>query len=193
MYRLVCAFAIAMGLSSWATNTLAGSTVYRCVDSGKTVLTDTPCPNAGPVVETPTVTSGNAWRNPSLNVDAAYDTPYGEWRGQVQYQASEKGQWVDTAHSVVPVVLAIANDGKVSGVSNHNGCKFLGIASPGFAPTLLNLDLSLTNCTFGGLNRRYGGTLVLTPSNKVAQLSLSSFSSRLGSISTYDVKATLRR
>lgn len=194
MYRLVCTFAIAMALLSHsATNTHAGSTVYRCVDGGKTVLTDTPCPGSGPVVETPTVTSGSAGPNRTLNVNAAYDTPYGEWRGQVQYQANEKGQRVDTAHSVVPVVLAIADDGKMSGVSKDNGCKYLGIASPGFAPTLLNLDVSLKDCAYIGLNRRYAGTLLLNPSSKVAQLSLSGFDSRLGSISSYDVKATLRR
>ncbi len=126
-------------------------------------------------------------------MSAAHDTPYGEWRGQVQYQASEKGRRVDTAHSVVPVVLAIANDGKVSGVSRDNGCKYLGIASPGFTATLLNLDVSLKNCTYVGLNRRYSGTLLVNPSSKVAQLSLSGFDPRFGSISFYDVKATLRR
>lgn len=193
LYRFVCAFAFVLSLMPWTSNALAGSTVYRCVDGAKTVLTDTPCPNSGPVVETPSVTSGSAGPIQTLNVNAAYETPYGEWRGQVQYQATEKGQRVETAHAVVPVVLVIANDNKVSGFSKDNGCKYLGIASPGFTSTLLNLDLSLKNCAYGGLNRRYSGTLLVNPSSKVAQLSLSGLDARFGSISSYDLKATLRR
>lgn len=193
LYSLVCAFAIVLTLMPWTSDALAGSTVYRCVDGARTVLTDTPCPNSGPVVETPNATSGSAGPIGTLNLNAAYDTPYGAWRGQVQYQATEQGQRVDTAHAVVPVVLVIANDNKVNGFSKDNGCKYLGIALPGFTSTLLNLDLSLKNCAYGGLNRRYSGTLLVNPSSKVAQLSLSGFDARFGSISSYDVKATLRR
>ncbi len=193
MLKVLGSFAIGCALMPWTSNALAGSTVYRCTDGGKTVLTDTPCPNSGPVVETPAVATGRSGSDRILNVNTAYDTPYGEWRGQVQYQATEKGQRIDSAHTVVPIVLVIENDNKVSGFSKDNGCKFLGIASPGFTPTLLNLDLSLKNCAYGGLNRRYSGTLLLNPSSKVAQLSLTGFETRFGSISSYDVKATLRR
>jgi hypothetical protein len=55
----------------------------------------------------------------------------GEWRGQTQFQAAEKGHLVEAAHSVVAVVLTFIADGKVSGMSPDTGCTLLGCESPG--------------------------------------------------------------
>lgn len=184
---------ICIALSVCAPLANADSAVHRCVENGKTIFSDTPCPGSGAVVDTPTISSANKSQVRSMNIDAAYDTPYGDWRGQVQYQATEKGQRVESAHSVIPFVLSIANDGRVTGISQENGCKYLGIAMPGVIPTMVNLDLTLTNCAYRGMNKRYSGSLVLNSAAKVAQLSLSGMDAKIGAISTYDIKATLRR
>jgi hypothetical protein len=44
-----------------------------------------------------------------------------------------------------------------------------GIASPGIGQTILNLDITLTGCTFSTLNRRLTGTLALYPAEKRTQ------------------------
>jgi hypothetical protein len=162
---------------------LGGSAVYRCTEGGRTVFSDSPCPGCAPV-------AGGAPANLSGN----YSTLLGDWRGQAQYQASKNGQRVEAAHSVVPLVLSVGGDGKVIGISATNGCKFLGVSAPGLVAAVLDLDVSLTNCNYPGMNRRFSGSLLLNASAKTAQLSLQAYSSpAITPASFYDIKATLRR
>jgi hypothetical protein len=119
----------------------------------------------------------------------------GEWRGQTQFQAAEKGQLIEEAHSVVPVVLKFTADGKVSGSGPENGCTLLGLWAPGLTPRLFQLDITLSGCQYAGFNRRYSGNLVAAFAENSAQLSLLAITApSLGQpMRRYDVGATLRR
>ena len=58
------------------------------------------------------------------------------------------GVRVAGAQSVVPMILTFSEDGKVTGSSPDNGCKILGVWSPGSTPRLFALDVSLNSCTY---------------------------------------------
>lgn len=88
-----------------------------------------------------------------------YASPYGEWRGQTQYQAFIGTTSDPAAHIVTGLTVVIDAQGKVVGISTENGCRLLGIAAPGITPTILNLDVTLTGCKYAGLNRTYKGYL----------------------------------
>jgi hypothetical protein len=77
----------------------------------------------------------------------------------MQYQGRENGQTLEEAHSVVPLSLEITADGKVSGSSAENGCKWLGVWSQG--GRIVSIDMSLTGRGYTGLNRRYTCTFLL--------------------------------
>src|SRR5574343_1879014 len=103
---------------------------YRCVENGKTLITDKPCASEP---APPPTSSG-----PKLIDDAgnsAYATRYGDWRGQVQYQASFQGRPISEAHAVVQTTLSIDSQGKITGSSPENGCRMKGVSSPGMTPT----------------------------------------------------------
>lgn len=139
---------------------------YRCAENGKTLFTDRPCGSE-------VVTASPRERQPKIIGDssnAAYSTAYGEWRGQIQYQATFNGQPIPEAHAVAQTTLVIEPQGKVAGISPENGCKIKGIATPGITQTMLNLDLSLSGCNYPKLNRRLFGSLTLHPAEKRAQL-----------------------
>jgi len=112
---------------------------YRCVENGRTILTDRPCAGDKPATSLP---QPNQISEPTVHGDAAnsaYGSPSGTWRGQVQYQGTSSGGVVQEAVAVVPMVIGIDPRGQVKGSSPENGCVLKGIAAPGFAPTLLNL------------------------------------------------------
>lgn len=168
-------------------------TLYRCQEKGRTILSNTPCPAAPPsaVLKAPAPQPAVA---PGIaNADAGdYKTPFGTWLGQVQYQATTRGQLVPEAHTVVPLVLRIESSGKVTGVSTDNGCKLLGIATPApYTPLLLQLDVTLSTCSFRDYNRRFTGNVVVDQQSRVANLSLNALG--VGAMSAYNVKATMRR
>ena len=175
---------------------------YRCVVNGKTVYTDKPCdaptlPGAeGASASTSSNASGQAGK-PAKSIDLDYSTPYGIWRGQAQYQATVKGQAVREAHVVVPLVIEVEKQGKVRGASPENGCKLLGVAAPYYAPNVLTLDVTLSECRYPALNRRYSGTLALYQSSNSVQLSLQSYNLGLAAVAKgaahFDIKATMRR
>lgn len=178
----------------------ADQQVYRCTVNGKTIYTDKPCdapmlPGVeGPSGSTSDNPTGQA-RKPSIELD--YSTPYGIWRGQAQYQASSKGQPLREAHAVIPLVMQLEKQGRVRGVSPENGCKLLGVAAPYHAPNILMLDVTLSECRYPALNRRYSGTLALYQSSNTVQLSLQSFNMGLAAVTSgaayFDIKATMRR
>ena len=163
---------------------------YRCVENGKTLFTDKPC--ASDVA--PAVPTGNS---PKVIGDAgnnAYSTGYGDWRGQVQYQASINGQPISEAHAVVQTTLSIDPQGKITGSSPENGCRMKGIATPGPMPTILYLDITLTGCHYSSLNRRLSGTLSLYPAQKQTQFWIYAHPvNLLKPGQSYDIKGTLRR
>ena len=168
-----------------ASGASAKTPIYRCTQDGQTVLTDKPCDTA------PAASSSE----PDGNQTSAPESIVGQWRGQTQFQGAEEGRDLQEVHSVVPLVLTFSADGKVSGVSADNGCQLLGIWSPAVTPRLFTLDVTLSDCRYAGLNRRYSGTLTLGHADGSALLGLQADTMPvLGSPRRrYDVAATLRR
>lgn len=164
---------------------------YRCVENGKTVITDRPCASN---TSSSTLPAGNASKLVGDVGNSAYSTSYGDWRGQVQYQATYRGQSVAEAHAVVPTTISIDPQGKVVGVSPETGCRIKGVAIPGTMPTLLSLDVTLTSCRFAKFNRRLSGSLSLYPVQKHAQFWIYAFPvDFLDPGWSFDIKGTLRR
>jgi hypothetical protein len=176
-----------------AVSASARSPIYRCTENGQTVLTDKPCDGTATVpasaVAAPSLSqsvSGQVSGPPSI---------VGDWRGQTQFQGAQNAQVIEEAHSVVPLVLTFSADGKVSGSSTDNGCALLGLWAPGYTPRLFNLDITLKDCRYSGLNRRYTGSLIATFTDNSAQFSLSAYALPIPGqpVRRYDVGATLRR
>jgi hypothetical protein len=164
---------------------------YRCVENGKTTFSDKPC-----VAEVKPVTPiGNAPKILGDNNNSAYGSPYGDWRGDAQYQARVNGALVSDAHTVIPMTISISPQGKVLGISEQNQCRMKGIASPGIMPNSLSLDVTFSGCGYPGYNQRMGGYLNLNAAQKQVQLSLNGFVIQsLGRGSEqYDIRATMRR
>lgn len=165
---------------------------YRCVENGKTIFTDRPCQTDTPSGEQPP--RGNA---PKIIGDAgnsAYSSPFGTWRGQIQYQVNGIGGITQESMAVVSMTIDIDTKGRVTGSSLENGCRFRGIASPGSLPTSVALDVTFAGCNFNEYNRRLFGTLSLNPVQKYAQFSLNgSHVTPLVSMTFFDIKGTLRK
>ena len=165
---------------------------YRCLEAGKTVFTDRPCPS-----DSPSPVQANQGNQPKTIGDAAnsaYGSPSGSWRGQVQFQGTASGGVVQGAMAVVPLTIDIDPQGKVKGSSPENGCNLKGIAGPGITPLALSLDVTFTECRYPGLNRRFSGSIFVNQAQKYAQLSLNGSQVVVfGSITFFDVKGTLRR
>jgi hypothetical protein len=164
----------------------AKSPIFHCVKDGQTVLTDKPCGETGAASST---AGGGAAPTPLS------ESVVGEWRGQTRFQGAEAGQELQEAHSVVLLGLKFSADGKVSGKSVDNGCEFPGVWASGVTPRLFTLDITLKNCRYAGLNRRYTGSLVATFPENSAQLSLQAYSVPIPGmpVRQYDIGATLRR
>jgi len=169
--------------------------VYRCMSGGSVTYTDTPCPKEK---ATPEQARSPDRRVPTSNSVPTSPAPtfagfYGEWHGQAQYQATVKGQPVESAHAVVDLIVTVGAKGKITGESDGNGCRALGVASPSNSQ-MMALDVSLSGCSYAGYSRRYSGTLALPPDQGFVRLSLVAYESRPGQpAAMYDVKATMRR
>lgn len=182
LWATCCVALLVTPLYSWAQ--------YRCIENGKTVFTDRPC-----TTEPATPSQGGiSSKVIGDQVNSAYSSPYGEWRGQVQYQTTYHGQPITDAHAVVATTVLIDPQGKVSGASPENGCRMKGIASPGISRALLNLDVTLSGCHYSRFNRRLSGTLALHPAEKQAQFWIYAMPVDLLSPGwSYDIKGTVRR
>ena len=90
--------------------------VYKCTQNGEILLTDKPCHSTAPP-STAAPESSAAMASSSAAI--VY------WSGQVQYHGSENGQTMPAAQSVVQVALKLTKDGKITGASPDNGCRFL--------------------------------------------------------------------
>jgi hypothetical protein len=93
------------------------------------------------------------------------------------------------------LVLTFSADGKVSGASADNGCTLLGLRTPGVTPRLFTLDVTLSDCRYAGLNRRYSGTVITAQIDQSVQFTLMVYTVPIPGvpIRRYDVEATLRR
>lgn len=134
---------------------------------------------------------------PGRAIDLDYATPYGNWWGQTQYQASVRGQPVPEAHAVVPLAINIDQRGRVSGASRDNGCQLLGVAAPYVTTAILTLDVTLSGCRYPALNRRYQGSLTVNARDNSARFYLRAFDAVTGALgagpASYDIKATMKR
>ena len=170
-------------------STIAGTTVYKCVKDGQITLTDRPCPGETGKTDSsagqPTTTVVPSSKDPS---------PVGKWSGQIQYQAASNGQTVQAAHSVALLTAEFTADGKVMGSSPENGCQLLGVWSAG-GQTLNWIDLTLSNCNYPDLNRRYHGSLILARPDSSGNLQVQSIGTPFSkdTAKVFDVKGTLRR
>lgn len=100
---------------------------------------------------------------------------------------------MDEAHAVVPLVIEIDPQGKITGVSTDNGCTFKGIAMPGIAETITNLDVTLTGCKYPGFNRQLTGRIALYRAQKYTDFSLVAYDMNRRPSGYYEIKGTLRR
>jgi hypothetical protein len=121
-----------------------------------------------------------------------YANPYGDWHGQTQYQAFIGTTSDPAAHAIVNLYLSIDHQGKVIGISTENGCKILGLAAPGLAPTIVTLDVMLTNCNYTDFNRTYKGSLSVNGRDQYSSLLLQGFQI-IGKAGTFNITATMRK
>jgi hypothetical protein len=168
----------------------AGAIVFKCIKDGQTTLTDHPCASTPLDPPTPSAPPSDT----TLTVSAPSLSPVGKWSGQVQYHAIENDQVLQAAHTVVPLTAEFTPDGKLSGSSDENGCKVLGIWSQD-PQHIVWLDVTLTACRFPGLNRRFGGSFLLARPASSGQLQIvaTDLPHAGQGARMYDVKGTLRR
>jgi hypothetical protein len=173
-----------------AAKAFSSTPVYKCVKDGQVTLTDKPCDGSG-TPEQPTSSSA------PINVPSSRNpSPVGAWSGQIQYHEFQNGQTVQAAHSVALLRAEFTADGKVSGSSEDNGCKMLGVWSDG-GQTLVWIDITLSACSYGELNRRYHGSFILARPDSSGQIAATSLgvpallSKDVGKM--FDIKGTLRR
>jgi Domain of unknown function (DUF4124) len=173
-----------------AGSAFAAKTIYKCVKDGQITLTDKPCDDAK-------ASDSASWTAPQSNAttisSSSNPSPIGDWHGQIQYQGRENGQTLEEAHSVVPSSLTFTADGKVSGASQENGCRWLGVWSQG--GRVVSVDMSLAGCGYSGLDRRYTGTFLLAVPDSSGEVLLQAYTLPLPGRGTrlYDIKGTLRR
>lgn len=120
---------------------------------------------------------------------------YGIWQGQVEFQVYLNGNTVPESHSVVDTVLNIDPRGKIVGQSKENGCRILGLATPGpgNSKVILNISLNLAGCHYQGLNERFSGLFTVSPKDGYAVMNLSGNRIKLGSPSkSYFMKGNFR-
>jgi len=130
---------------------------------------------------------------PFLAYASDYSSPYGEWRGQTQYQAFIGTASDSAGHIVTNLTIKIDPQGKVVGSSTENGCRVLGLAAPSFAPTMVTLNVTLSDCKYSGYNRTYTGSLSVLSKEQYAKFSLQAVEFMLGKAGTYNITATMRR
>jgi hypothetical protein len=178
---------LAVGLSGSAQ---AAKTIYKCTKDGQITLTDKSCDSS--TSDSPSSSSAPQSGGTSI-ASSSNPSPVGDWHGQMQYQGRENGRTLEEAHSVVPSLLTFTADGKVSGGSQEKGCKWLGVWSAG--GRIVSIDMSLTGCAYGGLNRRFAGTFLLGVPDSSGEMQLQAFTMPFPGQGArgYDIKGTLRR
>ncbi|MFA7292117.1 MAG: hypothetical protein WC023_07690 [Rhodocyclaceae bacterium] len=158
---------------------------HRCVENGKTILTDRPC-SSQPM---PVASGGTSEVNHAGN--ANYATTNGAWRGQVQFMAKAGTAVINEAHAVVPFVIEVDPQGRVTGSGNN--CSIKGIAAPSPMDTITTLDITLTGCAYSGFNRQMTGRLALYKAQKYVDFSVQSYDMLRRPNGYYEIKGALRR
>lgn len=120
-------------------------------------------------------------------------SPYGEWRGQTQYQAFIKTTSDPAGHIVTNLTINIDPQGKIVGTSTENNCRILGLAAPGVTPTIVTLNVTLSGCSYSGYNRSYIGSMSVFSKDHHAKFSLQAIDISSGKAGTYNITATMRR
>lgn len=98
---------------------------------------------------------------------------------------------VSEAHAVGPLVIDINPQGKVTGSASE--CVLKGIAKPGIVPTLTELDVTLSKCSYPGFNRQMSGRVALYAEKKYVDFSLVAYEINKRPSGYYVIKGTLRR
>jgi len=160
---------------------------YRCVENGKTIFQDRPCSTEA----VPSTTKSDKVVGDSAN--AAYSTTNGTWRGQVQFMAKAGTAVVSEAHAVGPFVIDINPQGKVTGSASEYGCVLKGIAKPSLMPTIAELDVTLSKCSYPGFDRQMTGRVALYAEKKYVDFSLVAYDMIKRPSRYYEIKGTLRR
>lgn len=159
---------------------------YRCEENGRVTFADRPCANQ----------QAEPLRTPGIKVigdagNAAYATNDGTWRGQVQFMAKSGTTVVSEAHAVVPLVIEIDPQGKVSGTGN--GCTLKGIAAPSPMESITTVDVTVKGCSYPGYNRQMSGRLAIYRAKKYVDFNLVSYDLQRRPPGYYEIKGTLRR
>ena len=100
---------------------------------------------------------------------------------------------VSEAHAVGPFVIDINPLGKVTGSASESGCVLKGIAKPGMMPTITELDVTLSKCSYPGFNRQMVGRVALYSEKKYVDFSLMAYEMNKRPAGYYEIKGTLRR
>lgn len=158
---------------------------HRCVENGKTILTDRPCAS-----QTMPVVSGDVNGDNNAGI-SAYATSNGAWRGQVQFMAKSGTTVINEAHAVVPFVIELDPQGRVTGSGNN--CSIKGIAAPSPMDTITMLDITLTGCAYAGFNRQMSGRIALYKAQKYVDFSVQSYDMQRRPSGYFEIKGTLRR
>lgn len=158
----------------------------RCTENGRVIFTDRPCATEHgiPSKDGDAKVIGDA-------SNSAYASSNGTWRGQVQFMAKSGTAVIGEAHAVVPFVIEIDPQGKISGTGN--GCTLKGIAAPTPMDMITTLDVTLRGCSYPGYNRQMSGRLALYRAQRYVDFSLLSFDMQRHPPGYYEIKGTLRR
>jgi Domain of unknown function (DUF4124) len=177
-------------LAAISTPAMAAKTVYRCEKNGQITLTDQPCASSGGADET-------SKAEPTSAPPSASDfSPVGSWTGQILFQGIDNGRTMLDDHAVVLGNFEFTGDGKVSGLSQANGCKVLGTWSRGNPTSVVWLDIAFESCLDAQYNRRYHGSFLIAKPDSSGAFSVQA--AEMPSIGqsharNFDIKGTLRR
>ncbi len=122
-----------------------------------------------------------------------YDSPYGEWHGQTEYQPYIRSVSDPAGHIVTELTINIDQGGKVVGSSTENKCKLLGLAAPGLAAHIVTLNVTFTGCLYPGFNRTYKGHLSVAAKERHAKFTLQAIDMTPGRPGSFNINATMRR
>jgi hypothetical protein len=165
----------------------------RCTDAqGRVTFQDAPCPGA--VNAEPPASRSAAGAATQPTAAGGYSTARGTWRGPAQLHVVEGANRDLGAHRVVPTVIELGVDGKVTGVIPEAGCRLSGLTSTFVSATNASVDVTLTGCQDSRFNTRMTGHLFVHSGEKEARLNLNANAVRPNlTVRQVSLQAVLRR